>query len=94
MHGVSGGTASLSIQVVALHEDCMVTEATHPHITLTFTFQLDALTNVQPGKQHMCVTPPALVKTVHVNLFVNQKSDSWNKKVILNQVILLRFLSS
>lgn len=51
MHSVSGCTASLSIQVVALHEDGVVTEAAHPHITLTFTLQLHTFTNVQSGKE-------------------------------------------
>lgn len=51
MHGVSGGTSSLSIQVVALHKDSVVAEAAHPHITFALTLQLDALTNVQSRKK-------------------------------------------
>lgn len=48
MYSVARGTSSLSVQVVALYEDGVVTQATHPHIAFTFTFELDALTNVQP----------------------------------------------
>lgn len=38
----------LPVQVVTLHEDSMVTKATHPHVPLPTTLQLNTFTNVKP----------------------------------------------
>lgn len=40
MNSVARCSSSLSVQVVTLHKDCMVTKAPDPNITFTFTFQL------------------------------------------------------
>lgn len=39
-------SSCLSIQVVALNEDGMITQTSHPHITLTTTLQLNTFTYV------------------------------------------------
>lgn len=53
MNSISGGPAGLSVQVVTLDKHCVVTEASHPHVSLTFTLQLDPFTNVKPGKEYI-----------------------------------------
>lgn len=51
VNSVSGGSARFSVQIVTLDKHCVVTEASHPHISLTFTLQLDSFTNVKPGRE-------------------------------------------
>lgn len=50
VNSITRCTAGLTVQVVALYEYCMVTEAAHPHITFSFAFQLNTLTDMQPVK--------------------------------------------
>lgn len=46
VHSVSRGPASLAVQVVALDEHSVVTQATHPQVALSFALQLDTFSNV------------------------------------------------
>lgn len=50
VNSISRGPACFSIQVVTLNKHCVVTEASHPHVPLALTLELNALTNVKPGK--------------------------------------------
>lgn len=45
---VSRGTSSLSIQVIALNENCMIAQTAHPDISFPFALQLHTFTNVKP----------------------------------------------
>lgn len=45
---ISWGTSGLSIQVIALHKHCMITQTAHPHISFTLALQLHTFTNVEP----------------------------------------------
>ncbi|TNN81219.1 hypothetical protein EYF80_008553 [Liparis tanakae] len=45
---IPGGTSSLSVQVIALHEHCVITQAAHPDVSFTFALQLHAFANVEP----------------------------------------------
>jgi len=45
---ISGGASSLSIQVIALHKHCVITQAAHPDISFPFALQLHAFANVEP----------------------------------------------
>lgn len=45
---VSRGTSSLSVQVIALHKHCMITQTAHPDVSFTFALQLHAFANVEP----------------------------------------------
>lgn len=49
VNSVSRGSARLSVQVVTLNKHSVVTEASHPYISLTLTLQLDPFANVKPG---------------------------------------------
>jgi len=49
VHGISGLSTSLSVEVVALYKETVVTEASYPDITLTTEVQLDTLADVQPA---------------------------------------------
>lgn len=49
VHGVAGGSAGLTVQVITLHEHCVVAQTPHPHIALPPALQLHALPDVQPG---------------------------------------------
>lgn len=48
VNGVSGGSTRLSVQVVTLDKHCVVTEASHPHVSLALTLQLNPFTDVKP----------------------------------------------
>lgn len=49
VHSIPWSPACFPVQVVALHKDSMVTETSHPHVSLSATLQLHTLTNVEPG---------------------------------------------
>ena len=51
VHSVSRGSAGFSVQVVTLNKHCVVTEASHPHIPLPLTLQLNPFANVKPGRE-------------------------------------------
>lgn len=51
VHGVAWRSSSLTVQVIALDKDAVVTQASNPHITFTFQVQADAFTYVQPAIQ-------------------------------------------
>lgn len=51
VNSVSRGSACLSVQVVTLNKHCVVTEASHPHISLALTLQLNPLANVKSGSE-------------------------------------------
>lgn len=51
VNSVSGGSARLSVQVVTLNEHSVVTEASHPHVSLALTLQLNSFADVKPGRQ-------------------------------------------
>lgn len=49
VNSISRGSACLPVQVVALNKHCVITEASHPHISLALTLQLNPFANVKPG---------------------------------------------
>lgn len=51
VHSVSWGSARLPVQIIALNKHSVVAEASHPHIPLALTLQLDTFTDVKPGKR-------------------------------------------
>lgn len=50
VNSISGGSAGFPVQVVTLNKHCVVTEASHPHISLAFTLKLNPFANVKPGR--------------------------------------------
>ena len=51
VNSVSGGSTRLSVQVVTLNEHGVVTEASHPHVSLALTLQLNPFANVKPVRR-------------------------------------------
>lgn len=49
VNSVSRGSARLPVQVVTLNKHSVVTEASHPHISLALTLQLNPFADVKPG---------------------------------------------
>lgn len=50
VNSVSGGSACLSVQIITLNKHGVVTEASHPHVSLAFTLKLNPFANVKPEK--------------------------------------------
>lgn len=49
VHSIPWHPTSLSIEVIALHEDRVVRQAPNPHVALSHVVQLDAFADVQSG---------------------------------------------
>jgi len=45
-------TARLTVEVVALYEDTVITQTANPHVTLTLQYQLYTLAYVQSTHRH------------------------------------------
>lgn len=66
VNSISRGSTRFSVQVVTLNKHCMVTKASHPDISLTFTLQLDPFTNVKPDQRAQCGIKETWVTAVGV----------------------------
>lgn len=45
---VPGGSSGLSVQIIALHKHCVITQTAHPDVSFTFALQLHTFANVEP----------------------------------------------
>lgn len=50
VNSVSGGSARLSVQIITLNKHGVVTEASHPYVSLAFTLKLNPFANMKPER--------------------------------------------